>query len=251
MDNAGPRRRRPLLWIIPALLIGLLVWGGVWLVGAVQEAREAARFTACGGRFCQLKVALLNYHDLHGSFPPAYVAGPDGTPWHSWRTLLLPFLDQNTLYEQYRFDEPWDSPHNRQLGERLEYPSFQCYSSPGFERSPYTNYAVIVGEGTPFPGTGSTSLDQISDPDDVFLVVEVEGQNIHWMEPRDLSLNTMSFRINDPSAPSISSSHPGGAKACFVGQGCTTKFLTSAMTESDLRRHATFAQVETAGTDDE
>jgi hypothetical protein len=51
-------------------------------------------------------LALRNYHDRYGRFPPAYVADEHGRPTHSWRVLLLPWLDHRAIYDRYRFDEP-------------------------------------------------------------------------------------------------------------------------------------------------
>src|SRR5438445_2885649 len=45
----------------------------------------------------QIALALHNYHDTHGTLPPAAVRGPDGRPLYSWRVLLLPFIDQEPL----------------------------------------------------------------------------------------------------------------------------------------------------------
>ena len=56
----------------------------------------------------QIGLAFHNYADAYRSFPPAVIYGPDGKPWHSWRVLLLPFLEQQPLYEQYDFSQPWD-----------------------------------------------------------------------------------------------------------------------------------------------
>jgi hypothetical protein len=68
-----------------------------------------SRKATCEARLRQIGLALQNYHDQHGSFPPAYTLGPDNKPWHSWRVLILPQLGEQKLYQEYRFDEPWDS----------------------------------------------------------------------------------------------------------------------------------------------
>lgn len=76
-------------------------------------------------------MAVVNYESQYGSLPPAYVLGPDGRPWHSWRVLILEFFNSD-LYEEYRFSEPWDGPNNRKLAERM--PSlykFSYYTVPG------------------------------------------------------------------------------------------------------------------------
>jgi Protein of unknown function (DUF1559) len=64
-------------------------------------------------------LAVANYHETYGCFPPAYLANRDGKPMHSWRVLILPFLAQQELYRAYNFDEPWNGPNNRNLESRI------------------------------------------------------------------------------------------------------------------------------------
>src|SRR5210317_613550 len=73
----------------------------------------------CKANLRRIGVALLEYHDRCGSFPPAYVLSEHGQRWHSWRVLLLPDLGYTDLHNQYSFDEPWNGPHNRQLLARM------------------------------------------------------------------------------------------------------------------------------------
>jgi len=102
----------------------------------------------------QIGVAMHNFANAHGYFPPAVIHGPDGKPWHSWRVLLLPFLGQARLYEQYRFDEAWDGPDNSKLIEQVP----AVYRDPvyGESKDGYTHYAAAVGRGTAFPPEGYT-----------------------------------------------------------------------------------------------
>jgi len=58
---------------------------------------------------------MHNYESTHGQMPPAVVYGSDGQALHSWRVLILPYIEQGELYRQFKLDEPWDSPHNIQL----------------------------------------------------------------------------------------------------------------------------------------
>lgn len=64
-------------------------------------------------------MAVANYRSTFGGYPPAYIADCDGRPMHSWRVLILPFLEQQNLYAAYHFDEPWDGPNNRKLAGRI------------------------------------------------------------------------------------------------------------------------------------
>ena len=111
----------------------------------------------------QIGLALHNYHDDYGSFPPAYVADEQGKPMHSWRVLLLPYVDHKWLYDQYRFDEPWDGPNNR----KLHYISMDAYACPSSSkalgRKPRTDYMAVVGEETAWPGSESVTIPDIQD----------------------------------------------------------------------------------------
>ena len=86
---------------------------------SVKQAREAAQRSTCKNNLKQIGLALHNYHDRYQSFPPAFVADENGKPMHSWRVLLLPYLDQADLYARYNFNEPWNGPNNLKLGDEI------------------------------------------------------------------------------------------------------------------------------------
>jgi len=96
--------------VVAALLVQRLL---------IQPAREAAFRTSCKGQLKIFGLALHNYHDNYGSFPPAYLAAQDGRPMHSWRVLSLTFMGEQALHDQYRFSEMWNSPHNSTLADGL------------------------------------------------------------------------------------------------------------------------------------
>ncbi len=51
---------------------------------------------------------MHNYHDTNGSMPPAAVCDKTGKPLLSWRVLILPYVEQDELYKEFKLDEPWD-----------------------------------------------------------------------------------------------------------------------------------------------
>ncbi|HEY7158442.1 MAG TPA: DUF1559 domain-containing protein, partial [Gemmataceae bacterium] len=63
----------------------------------------------------KLGIAMHTYHDVNDHFPPATIYDKDGKALLSWRVLLLPYLEQDDLFAQFHFDEPWDSKHNKPL----------------------------------------------------------------------------------------------------------------------------------------
>ncbi len=111
-----------------------------------------AAMTRSKNNLKQLGLAFHNFHDVYARFPPAVVYGPDGKPWHSWRVLVLPFVDQAPLYNRYRFDEPWDGPNNKKLLSEIP----AVYRDPiyGNPNDNYTHYAVVTGKGAAFPTEG-------------------------------------------------------------------------------------------------
>ena len=140
---------------------------------------------SCRSNLHQIALALLNYENANRSFPPAYVAGPDGKPWHSWRVLVLPFMELTSLYKSFDFNEPWDSPKNRQFADKM--PSdYRCPSAPYSDGKPRTaNYVALTGPGTAWPGAKPTRLSDITDdPSKTILLVEIADSDIPWMEPR-------------------------------------------------------------------
>ncbi len=232
------------------IIVSILAVGCSFLFQAITDAREAARQSGCRGRFGQLHLAFLNYHAVYGSFPPAYVADGDGTPMHSWRVLILPFINQKAVYEEYDFSEPWNGPHNRTLSQQIYNDIFHCPSSPHSEASPMTDYVVITGPDTAFPGDVSTSSDDNRDGlKNTILVVEIANSNIHWMEPRDLDTETMSFTVDDPVLPSISSHHPTGPGVVFPDRGSAFRLDASLQTRT-LKALTTIAGNEPVSRDD-
>jgi hypothetical protein len=97
----------------------LLVVAFYLLVPAESSMSPSSRRSACRSNLKNIALALHNYHEDHGSYPPAYIADENGRPMHSWRILLLPYIERGDLYKQYRFDEPWDGPNNRKLASQM------------------------------------------------------------------------------------------------------------------------------------
>jgi prepilin-type processing-associated H-X9-DG protein len=180
---------------LPALVIVLIVLGCMMvlcvpclialLLPAIQSAREAARRASCTNHLKQIGLALHMYHDTYNSFPPAYVPDENGRPAHSWRVLILPFLEENVLYQRYDFNEPWDSPANQRLAEEMV-SVYRCPSEKGGMNTD-TSYVMIVGPNTISDGPRAVTFREIADGTaHTIAVVEMAGSGIHWMEPRDL-----------------------------------------------------------------
>jgi hypothetical protein len=197
-DEMDKRVNRTVAIIRRTILIGLCLAGltGAILTPYVLKAREAARRTNCKGHLKAIGLALHNYHDHFGSFPPAFVRGPDGQPWHSWRVLILPYLDQTSLYEEYNFAEPWDGPNNRKLIARMP-ETFVCPSRPSSSEG-FTSYAGVSGPRSIFNGTNSVRIsDIISGTSSTLFVGECARTRIPWTKPEDIDI-ILHLKLGDP-----------------------------------------------------
>jgi hypothetical protein len=142
----------------------------------------------------QIGLALHNYHDTYGRFPPAAIYSKNGQPLLSWRVAILPFIEQDHLYREFHLDESWDSDHNRTLLARMP----KTYESLGdAETEPNrTFFQVFVGKGTVFEGTKGIKFGEITDGVSNTLLVIEAGVSVPWTKPADISFDT-----NQPLPP--------------------------------------------------
>lgn len=126
------------------------------LLPAVQAAREAARRTQSANNLKQIMLALHNYHDAMGSFPEGARPSKDKDlkveQRLSWFTSLLPYLEQNAIYERLSPDEAWDSEKNAEMA-RVTIPVLHNPSAVEKTASKYgtTHYVGIGGLGPDGP----------------------------------------------------------------------------------------------------
>jgi prepilin-type processing-associated H-X9-DG protein len=204
--------------LVVAACLGALVVCGILvalLLPAVQAAREAARRSQCSNNLKQIALAFHNYHDVYKTLPPAYIPDEDGKPMHSWRVLILPFLEEAALHRQYRFDEPWDSPTNRAVTSRM--PNvYRCPNASAAPAGTETNYMVITGQGTVFEGAKAASFAHIMDgTSNTLLVMETVGSGVHWADPRDLDASQVTAPLGRGGQGLPGSHHPGGLNVAF------------------------------------
>lgn len=209
-----------------------------------HSLRESAERAQCARHLAIIGQAMYAYYQDYGRFPPAYLAGPDGKPAHSWRVLLLPYLEGAKIYSQYRFDEPWNGPHNQGIASKLHRirgcPIYSCPSDKATWGACETNYVVVTGRGTMFDGAESVTVSDVLDgPHSTLMLVEVTGTQIHWMQPRDLDLAAMDFSVGASTGNNISSLHHCGAHVVFAD--LTKHSLSAAACEDDIRRMSSIA----------
>jgi len=162
-------------------IIGLLV---VLLLPARRSAHEAAQRNSCLNNVKQIVLAMHNYHDVHGTFPPAYTVDENGNKLHSWRTLILPYMEETVLYDKIDLTKPWDHEANAEARETVV-ETYQCPNTA--VDASQTSYLAVVGPGFAFSGSEPITFKDIIDgPSQTLVVVEVAPKHtVHWMAPED------------------------------------------------------------------
>jgi prepilin-type processing-associated H-X9-DG protein len=159
----------------------------------------------------QLALAMYDYESAHARLPPPAIYGSDGQPLLSWRVAILPYLDESALFKEFRLHEPWDSPHNLPLLDRM--PKVFAHSGSNSSKSlpKLTYFQVFVGKGTAFE-----SREGLRIPDDfpdgtskTILIVEAEPP-IPWTKPADLLYSP------DEPLPKFWTVRQGGYNAAFA-----------------------------------
>lgn len=156
------------------------------LTPSLEEARRRLGKRHSANRLKQIGLAMHNYYDQNQSFPAQAKFDAQGKPLLSWRVLILPMLDQNKLYQQFHLNEPWDSPHNRTLIEKMP----EIYRSPvsKLTEKGRTHYLYPVGKETVCPGPRGVEFKEITDGTAAtIMVVEAnDDQAVVWTKPDDL-----------------------------------------------------------------
>jgi hypothetical protein len=163
-----------------------LLSGGIALPG-LQKVRNAAAVQQSQNNLKQIALAMHNYHDVHGSFPPAAICDKNGKKLLSWRVAILPYIEQDNLYKQFKLDEPWDSEHNQPFSKIL----VKTYMDPrSQDPKGGTHYKLFVGKETPFDWLQSKKLQDITDGTSNTVMVIAAGDAVPWAKPDDFEFDS-------------------------------------------------------------
>lgn len=212
--------------------------GVALLLPAVQAAREAARRMECQNNLKQIALAMLNYEATHRTFPPAYLPDANGQPMHSWRVMILPYMEQQALYQRYDLNEPWDGPNNSLLIDSMP----EVYACPSDPTGGCAYHVINVPDGI-FDGAKANGMASIIDgTSNTILVVEAVGSMQDWTDPtNDLGPAALTQPVNSAKdGTAISSYHPGGAmivradgSVIFIPETTATQIISAMTTKSD------------------
>ncbi len=155
------------------------------LLPAIQAARASAQRVSSQNNLRQIAIAILNYEATYGKLPANIVDDETGEPLLSWRVAILPFIEEQALYEEFHLDEAWDSPHNMKLLARMP----QSLVSPGEPVDEgYSNYVSPTGEGIGV--LGLQMRDMTDGSSNTISVLQVPGiASVPWSAPQDLPIS--------------------------------------------------------------
>ena len=227
----------PLEWIVVAIIIAVLL---ALLLPAVRNGGTPSRRTQCKNNLKQIGLALHNYHDRYLTFPPAVVYDETGRQMHSWRVLILPYIDEQKLYDKYRMDEAWNGPNNILLLDQMP----RAYRCPSFlpdveKKSPLyqhlaglTNYVLVVSPDAAFYGNTTPNQKSVTDGGfQTIMTVDVKQHAVQWSAPEDVTpgqlLTDLRMSVNEGGG-----NHAKGLHAGFVDG--SVRFMPHDMPEADF-----------------
>jgi hypothetical protein len=181
-----------------------------WVAQGTNRIRAAAARAQSTNNVKQIGIAFHNYHDTVGRFPAQAICDKQGKPLLSWRVAILPYVEQEALYKEFKLDEPWDSEHNKKLIARMP----KTYASPASKKlDGHTTYLVPVGKETVFTGDPKgLKINDITDgtSNTIFLVEANDDSAVIWTKPDDL--------VVDPKDPlkGLIGHYPQGFVAGFA-----------------------------------
>jgi prepilin-type processing-associated H-X9-DG protein len=189
-----------------------LVSGGLLalLWPSVESSRDAARRAQCVNSLKQIALAMHNYHSANNSFPRPAISDDEDKPLLSWRVAILPFLGEQALYNKFKLDEPWDSPHNKALLKEMP-GVYLCQTRQKVE--PFTTtYRVFTGPGALFEQGADIGVQNVTDGTSNTIMVVESAEAVPWTKPDDLKFDPVAA----PSLHGAGSPHPGGFNAAFA-----------------------------------
>ncbi|MBY0515066.1 MAG: DUF1559 domain-containing protein [Gemmataceae bacterium] len=181
----------------------------------------------------QVGLAIHSYHDVNNHCP-ANSYDKDGKPLLSWRVHILPYIEQQALYNQFKLDEPWDSEHNKPLSKVV----IKAYTVPGRPTEPGLTYfqSFVKPKGStdpfnPWLTEGQSKgpmLAAVPDGTSNTVMVAEATEPVVWSKPDDL--------VYGEKLPLPKLGGPSGRYTLLFGDGSVRAYRRGQIDETNLRR---------------
>lgn len=156
----------------------------------IRKARADAALSQRMNTLKQLGLAFHNFESAYRRFVPQALVSKDGKRLLSWRVMVLPFLEQQELYNQFHLDEPWDSPHNIELVSKMP----PLYAAEGVENGK-TTFQTLLAPDSAFGRPGKPiTFPMITDgTSNTVWITEVDPSDaVIWTQPSDYEVTLKS-----------------------------------------------------------
>ena len=166
------------------------------LLPAVQKVRMASARMQSSNNLKQIALAMHNYASAYDHFPAAAIVDKKGTKLLSWRVAILPYIEQENLYRQFKLDEPWDSENNKKLIPLMP----KAYADP---RAPEpkpgeTYYKVFVDKNAGFDWLIGKRFAAITDGTSNTIMAAAGGDPVVWTKPDDFEFDPLDSKAKLP-----------------------------------------------------
>lgn len=171
----------------------------------------------------QIGLAFFNYHDVYNQFPFPTGKTDDGKPSQlSWRVHILPYIEEEALYEQFKLDEPWDSEHNKALLDKMP----DVFKLSDQTKAGHTQFVAPTGEGFIIDGDKTRKIRDLTDGlSNTVIVLSVQPEKaVPWTKPGGFSL--------DPAKAAEILQNDGGKFLALYGDGSVRNISTQIEAET-------------------
>jgi Protein of unknown function (DUF1559) len=193
---------------------------------SIEKVREAATLARAQNNLKQFGIAIHNYASANNGdqLPFPGMRDANGKVLLSWRVAILPYIEQAPLYLQFKFDEPWDSAHNKKLIDKMP----KIFAPLGGAAAPagHTFYRTFIGGGA--IGDGRFNIGNITDGTMNTIFVAEAGEAVIWTKPDEV--------LFDPKKPLPKlGGHFKGKMNVLMGDGSVYTLDLTKLSERTLK----------------
>lgn len=179
--------------IIGPIITGVVIYS--WLYVLEQQAK--AERSCAYGRLGQMRFALQEYEENHGSLPSLILRDGSGKPIQSWRSLILPYLREN-VFDKFDLTQPWDSADNtRHFGDTNPGDWVWFSRCDPEKRMPLSTHVLAyLGPESIWDAKTSLPKGKTQDLPNAILLLSIPKSDCHPLKPFDLTEEEVRKRVS-------------------------------------------------------